>query len=156
MSYSVRTESGMLCGLVMTSGTFDLLHVEHLQHLRECRAMGAALIVALNSDQSTLRRKGRLPVNDEIARRGALLATGVVDRVIIFDDPTPVLLIAAWKPQLFIVGSDYTPSMVAGREIIEAYGGRVICRTAPRTMSSSEIRERMEQLEKKRSVNAAS
>ena len=143
----------MMQGLAMTSGVFDLLHAEHIEHLRECKSYGKMLIVAINSDESVHRRKGRRPEQREQERRAAVQATGFADRVVIFDDPTPMLLIVAWKPEFFIVGSDYTPDRVAGRDYIEAYGGKVICRAAPRTMSTSQIRE---QLEKERSVNAAS
>ncbi len=129
--------------VVMTSGTFDLLHIDHVRHLRECRKHGNCLIVAMNSDNSSFRRKGRHPAIPELDRRAMLIETGLADRVMIFDDPTPILLIEAWKPDVFVVGSDYTPEQVAGRDLIESYGGRVVCRTASRTVSSSEIRSRI-------------
>lgn len=133
--------------IVMTSGAFDLLHVDHVRHLKECREIagpGGIVIVALNSDRSVMQRKGRKPVIAESQRREMLLETGLADRVAIFGESTPEILIHAFRPAAFVVGSDHSPDRVAGRAFIESYGGRVICRTASRTVSSSEIRERIE------------
>lgn len=95
--------------LVFTNGVFDLLHVGHVRYLREARALGDALIIALNSDDSVRTLKGPTrPVNTQADRAEILRALACVDRVVVFDEPRVTSLIEAIKPHIYTKGGDYT------------------------------------------------
>src|SRR6476469_2853267 len=89
--------------------------------------MGSLGIGALNSDASARRLKGkRRPVQDERARAEVLAALEAVDLVVIFEEDTPIKLIARIKPSVLVKGGDYTRDQVVGHDIFEAYGGEVL------------------------------
>jgi D-beta-D-heptose 7-phosphate kinase/D-beta-D-heptose 1-phosphate adenosyltransferase len=112
--------------IVFTNGCFDLLHVGHIRCLKEAAALGDILIVALNSDSSVRRLKGEgRPVINEHDRAAMVAALGCVDHVVIFDDQTPHRLLEALRPDVLAKGG--TTREIVGREVVEAYGGR-ICR----------------------------
>ena len=95
--------------LVFTNGVFDLLHVGHVRYLREARALGDALVIALNSDDSVRALKGPTrPLNTQADRAEILLALSCVDRVVVFDEPRVTKLIEAIKPHVYTKGGDYT------------------------------------------------
>ena len=95
--------------LVFTNGVFDLLHVGHVRYLREARALGDALVIALNSDDSVRVLKGPTrPVNTQADRAEILRALSCVDRVVVFDEPRVTRLIEAIKPHVYTKGGDYT------------------------------------------------
>lgn len=95
--------------LVFTNGVFDLLHVGHVRYLREARALGDALVIALNSDDSVRALKGPTrPVNTQADRAEILRALAFVDRVVVFDEPRVTRLIEAIKPHVYTKGGDYT------------------------------------------------
>lgn len=115
-------------GLVVgfTNGCFDLLHQGHIALLAEARSRCDRLIVGLNSDVSVKRLKGSTrPIQDETSRATVLAALSFVDGVIMFDQTTPLELIALIRPDVLIKGADYTLDQVVGRDIVEAYGGKV-------------------------------
>ncbi|HLX18159.1 MAG TPA: D-glycero-beta-D-manno-heptose-7-phosphate kinase [Bradyrhizobium sp.] len=110
-----------------TNGCFDILHPGHVKVLTAARAACDRLIVGLNSDASVKRLKGAgRPVQDERARAEVLAALEAVDLVAIFEEDTPLRLIAAIKPSVLVKGGDYTREQVVGREIVEAHGGEVL------------------------------
>ena len=110
-----------------TNGCFDILHPGHVKVLTAARAACDRLIVGLNSDASVKRLKGEgRPVQDERARAEVLAALEAVDLVAIFDDDTPIGLIAAIRPSVLVKGGDYTRQQVVGHEIVEAHGGEVV------------------------------
>ena len=110
-----------------TNGCFDILHPGHVKVLTAARAACDRLIVGLNSDASVKRLKGEgRPVQDERARAEVLAALEAVDLVAIFDDDTPIGLIAAIRPSVLVKGGDYTRQQVVGHEIVEAHGGEVL------------------------------
>jgi D-beta-D-heptose 7-phosphate kinase/D-beta-D-heptose 1-phosphate adenosyltransferase len=112
--------------VVFANGCFDLLHAGHLTYLREAATLGDVLVVAVNSDDSVRRLKG--PSRPAIAApdRAALVAAlEWVDHVLIFDEDTPHRLLALLRPDVLVKGGTYTPEEVVGREVVEAYGGRV-------------------------------
>src|SRR5664279_355166 len=78
--------------LVFTNGVFDLLHPGHVEYLEAARALGDHLLVAVNSDRSArgLGKGAGRPVADERARSRVLAGLAAVDRVVIFDAPTPI------------------------------------------------------------------
>ena len=113
--------------LVFTNGCFDLLHRGHVEYLYAARALGDALVVGLNSDDSVRRPKGESrPVVTELDRAIVLAGLGAVDAVTIFEEDTPRDLIAALLPDLLVKGGDYRPEDVVGREEVEAAGGEVV------------------------------
>lgn len=113
--------------VVFTNGCFDLLHPGHIRLLEEARALGDALVVAINSDASVRRIKGnRRPVIPEHERAEVLAALEAVDYVVVFDEPTPQGLIARVLPDVLVKGSDWGSDEVVGRAEVEAAGGRVV------------------------------
>jgi D-beta-D-heptose 7-phosphate kinase / D-beta-D-heptose 1-phosphate adenosyltransferase len=110
-----------------TNGCFDILHPGHVKVLTAARGACDRLIVGLNSDASVKRLKGEgRPVQDERARSEVLAALEAVDLVAIFEEDTPIKLIAQIKPSVLVKGGDYTRDQVVGHEIVEAYGGEVL------------------------------
>ena len=114
--------------LVFTNGVFDLLHRGHVTYLARARALGAALLVAVNSDQS-VRRLGKgsdRPLNPLQDRLAVLAALECVDGVTWFDDDTPERLIAAVRPQVLAKGGDWPVERIAGAGGVIARGGQVV------------------------------
>jgi D-beta-D-heptose 7-phosphate kinase/D-beta-D-heptose 1-phosphate adenosyltransferase len=112
--------------IVFTNGCFDLLHVGHVRYLQEAAGLGDALIVAINSDRSVRQLKGPgRPVIRDAERAAMLAALECVDHVLIFDADTPCELLRQIRPDVLVKGGTYSPGEVVGREIVEAYGGRV-------------------------------
>ena len=120
----IRTRGGKV---VFTNGVFDLLHPGHVRYLREARALGDALVVAVNSDRSVRANKGpaRL-VNPERERAEVLLALKSVDAAVIFDEETPHAIVSAINPDILVKGADWGPDDIVGRDVGEARGGRVV------------------------------
>lgn len=113
--------------VVFTNGCFDLLHPGHVRYLRQARALGEALIVALNSDRSVRELKGPgRPILTEAERSEVMAALGCVDYVVVFDDPTPRETIAALLPDVLVKGGDWGIDRIVGREEVEAAGGQVL------------------------------
>jgi rfaE bifunctional protein nucleotidyltransferase chain/domain len=112
--------------VVFTNGCYDLLHPGHVRLLEQARSLGDALILALNSDSSVRRMKGpSRPLMTEEARAALASAFEAVDAVTIFDEETPRELIAALLPDVLVKGADWS-HFVAGREEVEAAGGKVL------------------------------
>lgn len=114
--------------LVFTNGVFDLLHRGHVTYLARARALGAALLVALNSDASA-RRLGKgaeRPLNALEDRMAVLAALASVDAVTWFDEDTPEALIAACRPDVLAKGGDWPVERIAGAQAVIARGGRVV------------------------------
>src|SRR5467141_463794 len=110
-----------------TNGCFDILHPGHVKVLTAARGACDRLIVGLNSDASTKRLKGKgRPVQDERARAEVLAALEAVELVVIFDEDTPIKLIALIKPSVLVKGGDYTRGQAVGNEVVEAHGGEVL------------------------------
>ena len=130
--------------LVFTNGVFDILHVGHVRYLAQARAMGDALVVAINSDASVRELKGEArPLVNQNERAEVLSALTSVDYVTIFDDISPRSLIAKLLPDVLVKGGDYGLDQIHGREEVEAAGGRVFSLPFVEGSSTSEIIERM-------------
>ena len=113
--------------IVLTNGCFDLLHPGHLALLEAARAEGDRLVVAINSDASVVAIKGPLrPVTHELERTELLLALEAVDRVVVYDEPTPIEVIRAVLPDVLVKGADWPLDQIVGREDVEGAGGRVV------------------------------
>lgn len=95
--------------LVLTNGCFDLLHAGHVRYLRQARALGDALAVALNSDSSVRELKGDgRPINPESDRAEVLAALACVDFVAVFEGKRATGLMRAVRPHIYAKGGDYT------------------------------------------------
>lgn len=114
--------------LVFTNGVFDVIHRGHVVYLAQARALGASLVVALNTDTSAKRLgKGpNRPLNNEADRAVVIAALESVSLVTWFDEDTPVQLIAQLKPDLLVKGGDYDMQTLAETKIVQAYGGRAL------------------------------
>lgn len=114
--------------LVLTNGCFDLLHTGHVRYLQQARALGDALLVAVNSDRSVQELKGPTrPLNSEQDRAEVLAALRCVDHVTIFDELRVTEVIRKLQPAIYAKGGDYTiDTLDAGeREALKACGVEV-------------------------------
>ncbi len=113
--------------LVFTNGCFDVLHRGHVTYLAQARALGASLIVGVNSDAS-VKRQGKgpdRPVNIEADRLAVLAALEAVSLVVPVDEDTPLTLILACKPDVLVKGGDWTPDKIVGAKEVIGWGGTV-------------------------------
>ena len=130
--------------LVFTNGVFDLLHVGHVRYLEQARALGDALLVAINSDRTVRELKGPArPVFDQAERAEILAALRFVDYVTVFDDVSPRSLIAELLPDVLVKGGDYQLDQIHGREEVEAAGGKVISLPFVEGASTTQVIERI-------------
>jgi D-beta-D-heptose 7-phosphate kinase/D-beta-D-heptose 1-phosphate adenosyltransferase len=130
--------------VVFTNGCFDLLHRGHVHMLREAKARGDALIVAINSDRSVKAIKGpRRPVLPEEDRVELIAAMEMVDYVILFDEPDPYSLIAALTPDVLVKGGDWSAEKIIGADLVTQNGGEVAVVPYLKGFSTSEIIERI-------------
>jgi D-beta-D-heptose 7-phosphate kinase/D-beta-D-heptose 1-phosphate adenosyltransferase len=112
--------------VVFTNGCFDLLHAGHIHLLERARALGDALVVAVNDDASIRRLKGPdRPLVAESDRARILAALDAVDAVIVFEADTPLDVIRRLRPDVLVKGGDYTEDAVVGADLVRAAGGRV-------------------------------
>jgi len=129
--------------VVFTNGCYDLLHPGHVRLLEQARDLGDILILALNSDASVRRIKGpSRPMIAEGERAGMAASLAAVDAVTLFDEDTPRELIAEVLPDVLIKGADWS-HFIAGREEVEAAGGRVLTVSLEPGYSTTNIVERM-------------
>jgi D-beta-D-heptose 7-phosphate kinase/D-beta-D-heptose 1-phosphate adenosyltransferase len=114
--------------VVFTNGVFDILHPGHTRYLRDARALGDLLIVGINSDRSAraLGKAPDRPINTEAERAEVLSALASVDAVVVFDEETPLEIIALVQPDILVKGADWGEDAIVGREVVEARGGRVV------------------------------
>ena len=130
--------------VVFTNGCFDVLHRGHLHMLRQAKAGGDLLIVALNSDRSVREIKGLTrPVFSETDRVELIGAMEMVDYVIVFDEIDPYKLIAAIKQNVLAKGGDWSAEKIIGADAVEQAGGRVVVIPYLKGFSTSEIIERI-------------
>ena len=112
--------------IVFTNGCFDLVHLGHIDYLEKARNLGDKLILGLNTDASVSRIKGPLrPVVNQEARARLMAALSFIDAVILFDEPTPLQLIEALKPDILVKGDDYSIETIVGADFVLANGGDV-------------------------------
>ena len=134
--------------VVFTNGCFDLLHRGHVHTLRQAKAAGDVLIVAINSDRSVRSIKTpQRPILPETDRVELIAAMEMVDYVILFDEPDPYKLIAAIKPQVLAKGGDWSSDKIIGADIVEAAGGRIEVIPYLKGFSTTEIIERIRNLD---------
>lgn len=131
--------------LVFTNGVFDLLHRGHVTYLAQARALGAALVVALNGDASA-RRLGKgpdRPVNGLEDRAALVAALESVTAVTWFDEDTPAALIEQLRPDVLVKGGDWPQERIVGGKETLARGGRVVSIPFEHQRSSTALLERI-------------
>ena len=113
--------------IVFTNGCFDLLHYGHVKYLEEARAGGDILVVAVNSDASVRKIKGRKrPIVNERDRLKTVAALESVDYVVLFEEKTPIRVIKTIKPDILVKGADWNRDDIVGGNYISSLGGRVV------------------------------
>ncbi len=114
--------------LIFTNGVFDVLHRGHVTVLAQARALGAALVVGVNTDAS-VRRLGKgadRPINTEDDRAAVLAGLESVDLVALFDDDTPLRLITTIRPDVIVKGGDYDMDRLAESALVRSWGGSAV------------------------------
>lgn len=114
--------------LVFTNGVFDVLHRGHVMYLAQARALGASLVLALNTDASA-RRLGKgpdRPLNAEADRAFVMAALASTSLVTWFDEDTPLELITQIRPDILVKGGDYDMQTLPETRVVQAYGGRAL------------------------------
>ncbi|MDF1763552.1 MAG: bifunctional D-glycero-beta-D-manno-heptose-7-phosphate kinase/D-glycero-beta-D-manno-heptose 1-phosphate adenylyltransferase HldE, partial [Oleibacter sp.] len=131
--------------LVMTNGCFDIIHPGHVQYLKEAKALGDRLLVAVNADESVQRLKGPTrPINPIDHRMAVLSGLESVDWVVPFSEDTPERLICRVLPDILVKGGDYKVEQVAGGTCVQENGGEVIILSFKDNCSTSAIVKRIE------------
>jgi rfaE bifunctional protein nucleotidyltransferase chain/domain len=131
--------------LVFTNGCFDILHRGHVTYLAQARALGASLVVALNTDES-VRRLGKgedRPITALADRAAVIAALGSVDLVTWFDDDTPLALILALRPDVLVKGGDWQPDRIVGGREVRGWGGQVVSIPIRYARSTTEVLARI-------------
>ena len=114
--------------VIFTNGVFDVLHAGHVSYLAQARALGASLVVALNTDRSA-KRLGKgpdRPLNNELDRATVLAALESASLVTWFDEDTPLELINELRPDVLVQGGDYDMNLLGETKLVESYGGKAM------------------------------
>tara|TARA_B100000900_G_scaffold415939_1_gene448008 strand:+ start:6256 stop:6696 length:441 start_codon:yes stop_codon:yes gene_type:complete len=126
--------------LGVTNGCFDLLHKGHLYSLEQAKKYCKILIVLLNSDSSVKKIKGKnRPIQNQQIRKKRLLKTRYVDKVIIFEETTPLKKIKLIKPNVIFKGLEYKNKSISGKIFLEKNGGKVILLKRLKKISTTKI-----------------
>ena len=114
--------------LVFTNGVFDILHRGHASYLAQARALGASLVVGVNSDASVkmLGKGDDRPINTEADRQALLAALESVDMAVLFTEQTPVNLIEKIRPDVYVKGGDYEIDTLAETHLVKSWGGKAV------------------------------
>jgi rfaE bifunctional protein nucleotidyltransferase chain/domain len=130
--------------VALANGCFDVLHVGHVRLLREAVGSADLLVVALNTDESVSANKGpgrpHVPLDERMEVIAALRGVAFVTS---FAEATAGPLLAALKPDVHVKGTDWTETTVPERDVVLAYGGRVLIAGDEKTHSSSEVIEKL-------------
>lgn len=114
--------------LVFTNGVFDVLHRGHVTYLETARAVGASLIVGLNTDASVrlLGKGSDRPLNAEGDRAVVLAALACISAVMLFDEQTPLSLIRRLRPDVYVKGGDYVIDDLEEAALVRSWGGTAL------------------------------
>ncbi|TBR43202.1 bifunctional D-glycero-beta-D-manno-heptose-7-phosphate kinase/D-glycero-beta-D-manno-heptose 1-phosphate adenylyltransferase HldE [Marinomonas agarivorans] len=130
--------------IVFTNGCFDILHPGHIAYMKQAKALGDRLIVAVNTDASVKRLKGELrPINDLQHRMAVLEGVGAIDWVTWFDEDTPEKIIKALSPDVLVKGGDYEIDAIVGADHVLGNGGEVKVLTFVDGYSTTSIIEKV-------------
>ena len=126
--------------IVLANGCFDLIHAGHIRYLRESKARGDILVVALNSDASISKLKGKgRPILNQRERAEIISSFSFVDYLTFFKEQNVAKVLLALKPDIHAKGSDYTVETVPERETVKEYGGKIAITGGPKIKSTSQL-----------------
>ncbi len=135
--------------IVFTNGCFDILHYGHLKYLESAKRLGDILIVAVNSDYSVKKIKGKSrPINKEWDRLSLIAGLECVDYCFSFRDPTPYVVIGKLKPDILVKGGDWKRKDIVGSDIVRSYGGKVKAINFVKGYSTSSLIKKIIKIEK--------
>jgi rfaE bifunctional protein nucleotidyltransferase chain/domain len=123
-----RAAAALARPLVLTNGVFDLLHRGHVTYLARARALGASLVLAVNSDAS-VRRLGKgddRPINCEADRAAVLAALECVSLVTVFDETVPLPVVEIVRPDVYVKGGDYDMATVPEAQLARTWGAQTV------------------------------
>jgi len=144
LSRALATERSLGHTIAFANGCFDILHVGHIRYLQDAAKQADVLVVGVNGDESVrgLKGEGR-PVMNERERAEIISAIRGVSYVTIFHEQSPARLLGELKPDFHCKGTDYTADSVPERDVVNAYGGKVVIVGDPKDHSTSAILEKM-------------
>ena len=126
--------------IVFTNGCFDILHAGHVEYLEAAKELGDKLIVAINTDRSVRKLKGSTrPINTLAHRAKVLASLQCIDKVVFFDEDTPIKLIKAIRPDVLVKGGDYKLKDIVGHKEVSQSGGSVVTIPLVKGLSTSKI-----------------
>ena len=130
--------------IAFANGCFDLLHVGHIRYLQDAATVADVLVVGVNGDDSVrvLKGEGR-PLMPQDERAEIISAIRGVSYVTIFDENTPARLLGVLRPDFQCKGTDYTSDSVPERDVVTAYGGKVVIVGDPKDHSTTSVLEKM-------------
>lgn len=141
----VRRLAALPRPLVFTNGVFDILHRGHVTYLAQARALGASLVVGVNSDASVrmLGKGDDRPVNAEADRMAVLAALEAVDLVVMFTEQTPVSLVERVHPDIYVKGGDYDIDALEETRVVRTWGGTAVAIPFLHDRSTSSLLKRV-------------
>ena len=140
-----KKKDGKRC--VFTNGCFDIIHKGHITLLNEARSRGDLLVVAINSDESIRKLKGKgRPIFSQKERAGVLSCFDCVDYIVVFDEDIPDKIIKQLSPNVLVKGGDYKKEESVGADFVESLGGEVVIVPEVKGCSTSEVIERIKKL----------
>jgi rfaE bifunctional protein nucleotidyltransferase chain/domain len=130
--------------VVFTNGCFDIMHAGHVRYLAAARSEGEILVVGINSDKSVKSIKGKnRPIMPQDQRAEVLAGLWCVDYIVFFDEPDPLRLIQAIKPDVLVKGEDWAEDKIIGADFVKADGGKVVRIAVVPDISTSMIIEKI-------------
>ncbi len=130
--------------VAFTNGCFDIMHAGHVRYLAAARSEGEILVVGINSDKSVKSIKGKnRPIMPQDQRAEVLAGLWCVDYVVFFDEPDPLRLIQAIKPDVLVKGEDWAEDKIIGADFVKADGGKVVRIAVVPDISTSMIIEKI-------------
>lgn len=125
---------------MLTNGCFDLIHIGHIRYLKESKEKGDILVVALNSDSSVRKLKGKgRPILNENDRVKILSSFSFVDYITVFPEENVSQVLLTLKSHVHAKGSDYTEETVPEKATVRSYGGKIAITGGPKVKSTSEL-----------------
>jgi rfaE bifunctional protein nucleotidyltransferase chain/domain len=144
LAAALATERAAGRTIAFANGCFDILHVGHIRYLQDAARQADVLVVGVNGDASVARLKGEgRPVMNESERAEIISAIRGVSYVIIFQEERPARLLGELKPDFHCKGTDYTAESVPERDVVAAYGGKVVIVGDPKDHSTTAILEKL-------------